>query len=168
VKRRNFITLVGAAAAASPLAARAQQGERMRRIGVLMGYAESDSDAQAKVAAFRESLRKLGWAEGRNIQIDTRWPIPADLESMQRFAQELAALQPELILSHITPTTAALLQQTRTIPIIFATVSDPVGSASSRAFRGQMETSPASPVLSRRWPASGWSCSRRLRRASAG
>ena len=89
--RRAFITLIGGAAAAWPLTARAQQGERMRRIGVLMGYAESDSDAQAKVAAFRESLRKLGWAEGRNIQIDTRWPIPADLESMQRFAQELAA-----------------------------------------------------------------------------
>ena len=91
MKRRAFISLLGGGAAAWPLTARAQQGERMRRIGVLMGYAESDSDAQAKVAAFRESLRKLGWAEGRNIQIDTRWPIPADLESMQRFAQELAA-----------------------------------------------------------------------------
>jgi putative ABC transport system substrate-binding protein len=134
VKRRAFITLLGGAAAAWPLAARAQQTERVRRIGVLMGYAESDSDAQAKVAAFRESLQKLGWAEGRNIRIDTRWPIPADLESMQRFAQELAALQPDLILSHITPTTAALLQQTRTIPIIFATVSDPVGSGFVASF----------------------------------
>src|SRR5262249_30825757 len=122
VKRREFITLLGGAAT-WPLAVRAQQGERMRRIGVLVGYAESASDAQAKVAAFREGLQRLGWAEGRNIRIDTRWPIPADLESMQRFAQELAALQPDLILSHITPTTAALLQQTRTIPIIFATVS---------------------------------------------
>jgi putative ABC transport system substrate-binding protein len=112
--------------AAWPLSA--QQPDRVRRIGVLMGYAENDSDAQANVAAFREGLQRLGWAEGRNIRIDIRWPIPADLESMQRFAKELVVLQPDLILSHITPTTAALLQQTRTIPIIFATVSDPVGS----------------------------------------
>jgi putative ABC transport system substrate-binding protein len=134
LKRREFITLIGGAAAAWPLAARAQQQERMRRIGVLMGYAESDSDAQARLAAFRDSLQKLGWAESRNIQIDTRWPIPADLESMQRFAKELVALQPDVILSHITPTTAALLQQTRTIPIVFATVADPVGSGFVASF----------------------------------
>ena len=100
----------------------------MRRIGVLMGFAESDSEAQAYIAAFREELQKLGWTEGRNIRIDTRWATPVDAESMQRFAKELIALQPDLILSHSTPTTAALLQQTRTIPIIFATVADPVGS----------------------------------------
>jgi putative ABC transport system substrate-binding protein len=128
INRRAFIMLLGGAAAAWPLAARAQQSERMRRIGVLMGYPESDSDAQANVAAFRESLQRLGWAEGRNVRIDTRWPIPADVESMQRLAKELVALQPDVILSQITPTTAALLQHTRTIPIVFATVSDPVGS----------------------------------------
>jgi len=133
VKRREFITLLGGAAT-WPLAVRAQQGERMRRIGVLMGYAESDSDAQAKVAAFREGLQRLGWAEGRNIRIDTRWPIPADVESMQRLAKELVALQPDVILSHITPTTAALLQQTRTMPIVFAAVSDPVGSGFVASF----------------------------------
>src|SRR5262249_56541587 len=94
-----------------------------RPAGWVLKFTHSKSDAQARVGAFREGLQRLGWAEGRNIRIDTRWPIPADLESMQRFAQELAALQPDLILSHITPTTAALLQQTRTIPIIFATVS---------------------------------------------
>jgi putative tryptophan/tyrosine transport system substrate-binding protein len=127
MKRREFITLVGGAAI-WPLAARAQQTERVRRIGVLMGYADSDSDAQTRVEAFRDGLHKLGWAESRNIQIDTRWPIPADLESMQRFAKELVAQRPEVILSHITPTTAALVQQTRTIPIVFATVADPVGS----------------------------------------
>jgi putative tryptophan/tyrosine transport system substrate-binding protein len=132
MRRRDFITLLGATAA-WPLAARAQP-ERMRRIGVLMGYAESDLDAQAKVAAFREALQKFGWAEGRNIRIDTRWPIPADTESMQRFAKELVTLQPDLILSHITPPTAALLQQTRTVPIIFATVSDPVGSGFVASF----------------------------------
>ena len=128
MKRREFIAVFGGTMAAWPLSARAQQAERARRIGVLMGYAESDPDAQANVAAFREGLQKLGWAEGRNIQIDIRWPIPADLDSMQRSAKELVALQPDVILSHITPTTAALLQQTRTIPIVFATVSDPVGS----------------------------------------
>ena len=133
MKRREFIALVGGAAS-WPLAARAQQPERMRRIGVLMGYAESDSDAQARVAAFRDGLQKLGWAEGRNIRINTRWPIPADLESMQRFATELVALQPDAILSHITPTTAALLQQTRTIPIVFATVADPLGSGFVASF----------------------------------
>jgi putative ABC transport system substrate-binding protein len=135
VYRRSFITLLGGAAAAWPLAARAQQsGERVRRIGVLMGHAESDSDAQANVAAFRESLQRLGWAEGRNIRIDTRWPIPADVDSMQRLAKELVALQPEVILSQITPTTAALLEHTHTIPIVFATVSDPVGSGFVASF----------------------------------
>ncbi len=117
-----------------PLPALAQQAERVRRIGVLMGYAESDPDAQANAAGFREGLQKLGWAKGRNIRIDTRWPIPADVESMQRFATELVALEPDVILSHITPTTAALLQQTRTIPIVFATVSDPVGSGFVASF----------------------------------
>ena len=134
LKRREFITLLGGAAAAWPLAARAQQPERMRRIGVLMGYAESDPEGQAYVAAFREGLQKLGWTEGRNIRIDTRWATPDDAESMQRFAKELVALQPDLILSHSTPTTAALLQQTRTIPIIFAIVSDPVGSGFVASF----------------------------------
>src|SRR6516162_11747723 len=133
MRRREFITLLGAAAA-WPLAARAQQTDRVRRIGVLMSYLESDPETQAWYAAFRESLQKLGWSEGHNIRIDTRWPIPADLESMQRFAKELVALQPDVILSHITPTTAALLQQTRTIPIVFATVADPVGSGFVASF----------------------------------
>jgi putative tryptophan/tyrosine transport system substrate-binding protein len=128
MKRRTFITLLGGAVAAWPLAARAQQPERMRRIGVLMGYAESDSEAQAGIAAFREGLQKLGWTEGRNTKIDARWAASDDAESMRRFAKELVALQPDLILSNTTSTTAALLQQTRTLPIIFATVSDPVGS----------------------------------------
>jgi ABC-type uncharacterized transport system substrate-binding protein len=132
--RREFVMLLSCAILAVPLTAFAQQAERVRRIGVLMGYAESDPDAQANLAAFRESLQKLGWAEGRNIRIDTRWPIPADIESMQRFAKELVALQPDVILSHITPTTRALLQQTRTVPIVFATVSDPVGSGFVTSF----------------------------------
>ena len=126
VQRREFITLLGGAAA-WPFAARAQQGERMRRIGVLMASAENDPHYQGYVAAFRQGLAKLGWAEGRNIRIDVRW-AGLKAETMQRLAQELIALQPDIILSNNTPTTAVLLQQTRTIPIIFGTVADPVGS----------------------------------------
>ena len=111
-------------AAAWPLAARAQQPERMRRVGALMGYPE----AQSEFASFMDELRKLGWVDGRNLRIDTRWGIPADPDSMHRFARELVALQPDLILSQSTPTTAALLQETRIIPIVFAIVADPVGS----------------------------------------
>jgi hypothetical protein len=118
MRRREFITLLGGAVAAWPLAAHAQQTERMRRIGVLAGQAESDHEAQSWVAAFREELQKLGWTEGRNIEIDTRW-ARADVESMKRFAKELVALQPDFILTSSTPATAAMLQQTRTIPIIF-------------------------------------------------
>jgi ABC-type uncharacterized transport system substrate-binding protein len=132
-RRRQFITLLGGAVA-WPLAARAQQPDRMRRMGVLMGFAESDRERQAMVAAFREELQKLGWAEGRNIRIDYRWAIPDDAEAMQRFAKELVALQPDLILSHSTPTTAAVLQQTRAIPIVFGAVADPVGSGFVASF----------------------------------
>ncbi len=134
LRRREVITLLGTAAASWPFAARGQQPDRVQRIGVLMGYAESDSQAQANIAAFRDGLEKLGWTEGRNTRIDTRWATPADAESMQRFAKELVALQPDLILSHTTPTTVALLQQTRTIPIIFALVVDPVGSGFVASF----------------------------------
>jgi putative ABC transport system substrate-binding protein len=133
IRRRQFITLLGGAAA-WPLAARAQQGERMRRIGVLMAYAESDREGQARVGAFREGLQKLGLAEGRNIRIDYRWATPDDVESIQRFAKELVALQPDLILSNNTPTTATLLEQTRTIPIIFGLVADPVRSGFVASF----------------------------------
>src|SRR5262245_18916185 len=110
MRRRAFITLLGGAAVSWPLAARAQQGERMRRIGVLMAHAESDPEGQAFVAAFRAGLQKLGWTEGRNIRIDTRWAAEVDL--IQGFAKELIPLQPDLILANNTPTTAAVLQQT--------------------------------------------------------
>jgi len=128
MRRRDFIAVLGSGAIAWPIAARAQQPERMRRIGVLMGYPENDLEGPAFFAEFREGLQKLGWVEDRNIRFDTRWVAADDAEARQRFAKELVALQPDLILSSVTPTTAALLQQTRTIPIVFATVSDPVGS----------------------------------------
>ena len=133
MRRRDFITLLGGSAAfATANHARAQ--DRVRRIGVLMGYAESDRQGQAFVAAFRDELQKLGWTEGHNIRIDIRWATADDAEATQRLARELVALQPDLILSFNTPTTAALLQQTRTIPIVFATVSDPVGSGFVASF----------------------------------
>ena len=93
--RRDFITLLGGAAVAWPLAARAQQPDRVRRIGVLMGYPENDSEAQAYIAAFRDGLRKLGWMEDRNIRIDTRWTTPGDADSIQRFAKEFVVLKPD-------------------------------------------------------------------------
>jgi putative ABC transport system substrate-binding protein len=132
MKRREFVTLLGGAAA-WPSAARAQQSGGMRQIGVLMAYTESDPEGQARIAAFREGLQKLGWAEGRNIQIDNRWAA-LDAELRQRFAQELVAMQPDLILTGSTPITASVLQQTRSIPIVFANVSDPVGSGFVASF----------------------------------
>jgi ABC-type uncharacterized transport system substrate-binding protein len=134
VKRRDFITLLGGVAAAWPLAARGQQPERMRRIGVLMGLPESDSQAQGYIATFRDGLHKLGWTEGRDTRIDPRWAAPGDTQLMQRFAKELVALQPDIILSNTTPTTTALLQQTRTIPIVFVIVGDPIGSGFVASF----------------------------------
>jgi putative tryptophan/tyrosine transport system substrate-binding protein len=134
IRRREFIFTLGGVAAAWPLTSHAQQPNRVRRIGVLMSYAESDSDAQAWYAAFREGLQKLGWTEGHNAQIDTRWATPDDAESIRRFAKELVALQPDLLLSSTTPTTSALLQQTRTIPIVFAIVADPIGSGFVASF----------------------------------
>src|SRR5262249_17339205 len=119
MKRREFITLLGGAAA-WPLAAAAQQADRTRRIGVLMPLAADDPVGQARIAALREGLEKLGWIEGRNIRIDTRWTTTGDVESMQRYAKELIALQPDLIVTQSTPITATLLQETRTIPIVFA------------------------------------------------
>jgi ABC-type uncharacterized transport system substrate-binding protein len=134
MRRREFITLVGGAAAAWPLAARTQQPERTRLIGVLMGYAEGDSEAQAQIAAFRDGLQKLGLMEVHNTRIDTRWATATDTAAMQRFAKELVALKCDVILASTTPTTTALLQQTRSIPIVFATVGDPIGSGFVASF----------------------------------
>jgi putative ABC transport system substrate-binding protein len=136
MKRRDFITLLGGAAATpilSPLTARAQQPNGMRRIGVLMAYAEGVAEAQRWVAAFREELQKLGWMEGRNVALDVRWAT-GNSERIERAAKELVASQPELVLSSSTPTTAALLQETRTIPIIFGVVADPIGSGFVASF----------------------------------
>jgi putative tryptophan/tyrosine transport system substrate-binding protein len=134
MRRREFIALLGGASMARPARAVAQQAERMRRIGVLMPLASDDPVGQARFAALREGLEKLGWTEGRNIRIDTRWATTGDIESMQRFAKELVALQPDLILTQSTPITAMMLQETRTIPIVFALVADPIGSGFVASF----------------------------------
>jgi putative ABC transport system substrate-binding protein len=127
LRRRDFITLLGGAAA-WPLAARAQQPERMRRIGVLMGYDENDPAGKPLVSAFTQALAGLGWTDGRNVRMDLRW-WGDDINRISAIAQELVGLQPEIIVTMgSTPSTVALQRQTRTIPIVFASVSDPVAS----------------------------------------
>jgi len=125
MKRRQFISLIGSAAA-WPLAARAQQGERARRIGVLMNVAADDKEGQARIAAFLQVLQQLGWTDGGNVRIDYRWAA-GDAGSFQRYAEELLALAPDVILASATPSVQALQRATRTVPIVFAQVGDPVG-----------------------------------------
>jgi putative tryptophan/tyrosine transport system substrate-binding protein len=127
VRRREVITPLGAAAA-WPLMARAQQGERVRRIGVLTTVAENDVSEQRRQAAFRKRLDELGWQAGCNIQIDYRWAA-GNADRLRIFAKELVELKPDLIFAETTPVTAAVLGETRTIPIVFVAVSDPVGSS---------------------------------------
>jgi putative ABC transport system substrate-binding protein len=127
MRRREFTRLLGGATVSWSVAARAQQTERVRRIGVLTPGFESDPQQQSSIAAFREELGKLGWIEGRNIEINIRRSA-ADPELLKRFARELVALQPDVILTSSTPAAAAMLQATRTIPIVFVLVADPVGS----------------------------------------
>ena len=127
MKRRKFITLLGGAASSWSVAARAQQGERMRRIGMLMSGVEADPELQRRVAAFRQALEQHGWSEGGNVQIDLRFAgIRPD--HYRALSKEMVALNPDVILGHTTPVVAALQQESRTVPIIFVNVSDPIGS----------------------------------------
>ncbi|MGA9125914.1 MAG: ABC transporter substrate-binding protein [Pseudolabrys sp.] len=127
MRRREFITVFGVAAATWPLAARSQQPERMRRVGLLLGYSEDDAEGQASVAALRQRLQKLGWTEGRNIRIDTRW-AGADPNKARTFAKELVGMTPDVIVSSSNLVTEIVQKETRTIPIVFVFVGDPVGS----------------------------------------
>jgi putative ABC transport system substrate-binding protein len=127
MKRREFITLVGGAAVAWPIAARAQQAERVRRIGVLISQAADDSEMNASLTGFRQGLERLGWSEGSNVRIDTRF-AHGNLDQTQVLAKELIALQPDVILAHSMPVAAALQRESGAIPIVFVNVSDPVGS----------------------------------------
>jgi putative tryptophan/tyrosine transport system substrate-binding protein len=127
MKRREFITLLGGAAAAWPLAARAQQGERMRRIGVLMSTAADDPEGQARIAAFQQGLQQFGWTIGRNVRIDSRRPA-GDSERFRTYAAELVALSPDVILATGSAASEPLLRATHTIPVVFVVVPDPVGA----------------------------------------
>ena len=127
MRRRDFITLLGGAAAAWPLVARAQQPERVRRIGVLMNRAADNPDGQARLAAFQQTLQQLGWSEGRNVRIDIRWGAD-DVERERRYAAELIGLAPDIILAGGTLSMAALQQTGRSVPIVFAAIADPVGA----------------------------------------
>jgi len=127
MRRREFITLLGSAAVASPLGARAQQGGGMRRIGVLSALTADDPESMARIAAFLQGLQELGWSVGRNVRIDYRWGA-GDATASSRYAVELVALAPDVILANGGSIMAPLQQVTRTVPIVFAAVADPVGS----------------------------------------
>jgi ABC-type uncharacterized transport system substrate-binding protein len=158
--RRAFITLLGGAAAAWPLTARAQQGDRMRRVGVLMNLAEGDPEGEARIAAFRRALQQLGWTDGHNVRINYRWAA-GDAGHFHRYAEELLALAPDILLASATPSIQALREVTRTVPIVFVNVADPVGAGLSRTWRDRAGTLPVlslwNPVSAR----NGWNCSRR-------
>jgi putative ABC transport system substrate-binding protein len=127
MKRREFITLVGGAAAAWPVGAWAQQGEQMRCVGVLANTAENNPVGQARIAVFQQELQKLGWIDGRNLRIEYRWP-GGNADNTRKYAAELVALTPDVILASGTSTVMALQRETRTIPIVFTIVADPVGA----------------------------------------
>jgi putative ABC transport system substrate-binding protein len=154
MRRREFIQLLGSTAVAWPLAARAQQPNRVRLIGVLMGYAESDPISQSGLAAFRGALTKLGWTEGSNLRIELRWGA-ADPDRIRTLAKELVDLRPEAIFGQTTPVTGVLAGETRTIPIVFVYVADPIASgfATSLAHPGGNITgfSELDPALGGKW-----------------
>jgi putative ABC transport system substrate-binding protein len=165
MRRREFITLLGGAAVTWPRAVYAQQAHRMRRVGVLLNRVADDPEEQARLASFLQWLQELGWTEGRNVQIDYRWAA-ADADRSRTYAVELVALAPDVLLAAGSQSTAALLQTTRTVPIVFVNVVDPVGAgfvkrlarpggnateftltrsvrASSRGWRAQAATPPS-------------------------
>jgi putative ABC transport system substrate-binding protein len=127
VKRREFITLLGGAAAAWPLAARAQRGERMRRVGVLHTPAADDPEGQVRIAAFLQGLEQFGWTDGGNVRIETRWAA-GDADRIRRFVAELVMFAPDVIVTTGSATVGPLLQATRTVPIVFVGTPDPVGA----------------------------------------
>ena len=153
IRRREFIALLGSAAAAWPLAARAQQPERTRSIGVLMGFTQSDLETTARVEKFRQELAKLGWRDGHNVRIEWRFGGGSP-DRFAALAKELVAQQPDVIVGHTTPVVAALNRETRTIPVVFVTVSDPIGSGfiaslarPSRNFTGVLRSERDAPEI---------------------
>jgi len=158
LRRREFISLVGGAVMTwPPHITRAQQSERMRRIGLLMLVAEIDPQAQAELAAFATELQHLGWTEGQNIRIDQRW-ANGDVARLQVLATELVDLEPDLLVGQGSAALAALQQATRTLPIVFASVTDPWARALSKAWRGRAATLLGSQCSRCRWAKNGLIC----------
>jgi putative ABC transport system substrate-binding protein len=166
MRRRDFITVLGGAVFTGPFAVSAQQTERVRWVGVLMGYGETDPEAKALLTEFTQELSTLGWIEGRNLRMDVRW-APGRTDMMQTFARELVDLQPDVILTDSTPVTAALKRATSKVPIVFAVVADPVGSGFVAGLAYPGGTSLGSAQSRRRSRASGLSCSQGLRPTSS-
>jgi ABC-type uncharacterized transport system substrate-binding protein len=163
MRRREFITLLGGAAA-MPLVARAQQADQVRRIGVLMQLAENDPQSRIEVAAFLRGLQELGWSEGRNLRIDTRWS-GGDADRIRKNAAELVALAPEVVLAPGGTVVGALQQASRTVPIVFVNVTDPVGRGYVASLPQPGGTPPDLHLSNSGWAGNGWSCSKRSRRA---
>jgi putative tryptophan/tyrosine transport system substrate-binding protein len=166
MRRREFIAGLGGTAV-WPLVARAQQGERMRRIGVLMPFDENDPFAKLQLSTLTQALADLGWTDGRNVRMDLRW-AGGDINRIRAFAQELVGLQPDIIVAGGTPVTAAVQQETRTIPIVFVTVGDPVASGLVAALNQPGGNITGYALYETPWEASGLNCSRRSRPASSG
>jgi putative tryptophan/tyrosine transport system substrate-binding protein len=161
MRRRDFIKVVAGSVAAWPLAAHAQQSDRMRRLGVLISTAEADVEGQARVAALRLGLLEHGWVEGRNLEIHYRWG-GADPSRMRVYAAELTALKPDVIFAAPSASLAEVQRATRTIPVVFAQVSDPVGAGFVTSLAHPEATSLALRFSSFPSARSGWSCSSRL------
>jgi putative tryptophan/tyrosine transport system substrate-binding protein len=164
LRRRQVITLLGGAAATWPLAARAQQAERIRRIGVLLSFAADDPEALARVGTFLQALQQLGWTDGRNVRIDYRMTA-GDADRSRTYAAELVALAPDVILASGSSTVGPLLRANRTVPIVFVALVDPVGAGfvASLARPGRNVT--GFTTIEYHIAANGWNCSRRSRRA---
>ena len=154
MRRREFMKLVCGSAAAWPLVARAQQLDRMRRIGVLMNFAENDPAAQARLTAFRQALQQLGWTNGGNVRIDIRWSA-GDSERNRRYAAELVTLAPDVIFASTTVSVTALLQATRALPIVFVQVVDQSHPASLRVWGSLTATPPDLPFTNTAWARNG-------------
>ena len=165
LKRREFITLLGGAAVPElwPRSVGAQQRDRVRRVGVLMGLAADDPEAQARLAAFAQGLQQSGWTIGQNVRVDYRWG-GGNADNMRKYAAELVALAPDVILAHSSAAVAPLLQATRTIPIVFTHCRRPRRRRLRRtAWHARAATPRALPTSNMPWAGNGWSCSKRSR-----
>ena len=165
MRRREFITVLGGAAAAWPIAARAQQSERMRRIGVLLPAAPDDAEQQSWLGSFLQGLAQSGWITGRNIRIETRW-TKFDREETRKYAAELVALAPDVIVAVTSNVVAALQRETRSVPIVFVSVIDPVGTGLVTGLRGREATLQVLLFSNTGSARNGWRCSGRLHPAS--